>query len=161
MRAFFAGQQAHAAAGTGDRVGALRHLGEAEAAMDHAESHVGVIGSYNPAALNYHVSQVRHELGDTPGAIRALQLSDRTRVSTDRVIRIAHRCTTAERQLRIGHLDAACATWHQTLDDYPHIRSGRADERLRTMLGLIRPHLKNAAAHALDDRTRALMQTSV
>ncbi|MDH6225252.1 hypothetical protein M2169_002222 [Streptomyces sp. MJP52] len=137
MRAFFAGQQAHAAARTGDRTGALRHLGDAETAMDRAESHVGVIGSYNPAALNYHVSQVRHELGDIPGAIRAMQLSDRSRVCTDRVIRVVHRCTIAERQLRIGHLDAACATWHQALDDYPLIRSGRADERLRTMLGLI------------------------
>ncbi|WP_206283077.1 tetratricopeptide repeat protein [Streptomyces chilikensis] len=161
MRAFFAGQQAHAAARTGDRTGALRHIGEAETAMDRAESHVGVIGSYNPAALNYHVSQVRHELGDTPGAIRAMQLSDRSRVSTDRVIRVVHRCTIAERQLRIGHLDAACATWHQALDDYPLIRSGRADERIRTMLGLIRPHLKNTTTRALDDRARALTQTSV
>ncbi|MGW0931809.1 hypothetical protein [Streptomyces sp. NPDC002644] len=109
MHAFFAGQQAHAAAQAGDRTGALRHLSDAETAMDRAESHVGVIGSYNPAALNYHVSQVRHEVGDTPGAIRALQLSDRSRVSTDRVIRVVHRCTIAERQLRIGHLDAACA----------------------------------------------------
>jgi hypothetical protein len=29
------------------------------------------------------------------------------------------------------------------------------------MIGLIRPHLKNTTARALDDRARALMQTSV
>jgi hypothetical protein len=89
-----------------------------------------------------------------------MQLSDRNRVSTDRVNRVIHRCTIAERQLRIGHLDAACTTWHQALDDYPLIRSGRADERLRTVAGLIRPHLKNAAARALDDHARALTATS-
>jgi hypothetical protein len=95
------------------------------------------------------------------GTILAMRLSDKSRVSTGRVIRVVHRCTIAERQLRIGHLDAACAAWHQALDDYPHIRSGRADDRLRVMVGLLLPHLNNTAARALDDRARALMQTSV
>lgn len=45
MDAFFAGQQAHAAAQTGDRTRALRHIHTAETAMDRAESHFGVIGS--------------------------------------------------------------------------------------------------------------------
>jgi hypothetical protein len=38
MLAFLVGQQAHAAAQTGDRTGALRYIREAEAAMDRAES---------------------------------------------------------------------------------------------------------------------------
>ena len=38
MLAFLVGQQAHAAAQTGDRTGALHHIREAEAAMDRAES---------------------------------------------------------------------------------------------------------------------------
>lgn len=156
MEAFFAGQQAHAAAQTGDRTQALQHLRTAETAMDRAESHFGVIGSYNPAALNYHVSQVRYELGDSTGSIQALQQSDRVRVTTDRVVRVIHRSTLAERQLQIGHLDAACATWHQALDDYPLIQSGRADDRITTMLALIRPHLRNPAARGLAQRARAL-----
>jgi len=58
----------------------------------------------------------------------------------------------AERQLEIGHLEAACATWNPALDDCPMVRSGRADDRVRTMFGLLRPHLKNASARDLYDR---------
>jgi hypothetical protein len=156
MEAFFSGQQAHAAAQTGERAQALQRLRTAETAMDRAESHFGVIGSYNPAALNYHVSQVRYELGDTFGSVQAMQHSLQVRVTTDRVVRVIHLSTLAERQLQIGHLDAACATWHQALDDYSTIQSGWADERLTTMLALIRPHLRNPAAHSLHERAQAL-----
>lgn len=79
MRAFLAGQQAHAAAQTGDRVGALRHIREAEEAMDRAESRGRTFGSYDPAALNYHISQVRYGLGDMPGSIEAMQEADKVR----------------------------------------------------------------------------------
>lgn len=59
MRALLAGQQAHAVAQTGDRTGALRHIREAEAAMDRAESRGKVFGSYDPSSPNCHVSQAR------------------------------------------------------------------------------------------------------
>ena len=156
MRAFLAGQQAHSAAQTGDRTGALRYIREAEAAMDRAESRGKAFGSYDPAALNYHISQVRYELGDVSGAIEAMQESDKVRFSVYRRARVRHRATLAERQLEIGHLEAACATWHQALDDYPMVQSGRADERIRAMFGLLRPHLRNAAARNVYDRARTV-----
>jgi hypothetical protein len=58
--------------------------------------------------------------------------------------------------LEIGHLEAACATWHQALDDYPMVQSGRADDRIRTMFGILRPHLKNATARDLYARARTV-----
>lgn len=161
MRAFLAGQQAHAAAQTGDRTGALRYIREAEGAMERAESRGKAFGSYDPAALNYHISQVRYELGDVFGAIEAMQESDKVRYSVYRRARVRHRATLAERQLEIGHLEAACATWHQALDDYPMVQSGRADDRIRTMFGILRPHLKNATARDLYARARTVAPPSL
>jgi hypothetical protein len=161
MRAFLVGQQAHAAAQTGDRTSALRHIREAEAAMDRAESRGKAFGSYDPAALNYHISQVRYELGDVRGAVEAMQEADRLRHSVYRRTRVHRRGTLAERQLEIGHLEAACATWHQALDDYPMVQSGRADDRVKAMFGLLRSHLKNAAARDVYERARTIAPSSL
>lgn len=161
MLAFLAGQQAHAAAQTGDRTQALWYIREAETAMDRAESRGKAFGSYDPASLNYHISQVRYELGDVSGAIEAMQQSDKVRYSVYRRARVRHRAMLAERQLEIGHLEAACDTWHQALDDYPMVQSGRADDRIRTMFGLLRPHLKNTTARDLYDRARTIAPPSL
>ncbi|MGR8011273.1 tetratricopeptide repeat protein [Streptomyces hypolithicus] len=154
MRAFLAGQQAHAAAQTGARVAARAYLREAEVAMEKAESRSKAFGSYDPSSLLYHTSQVRYELGDVAGSISAMEQSDRVRQSVYRRARVRHRCTLAERQLERGHLEAACQTWSRALDDYPSLQSGRADERIRIMHSRIRPHLKNHAARDLFERAR-------
>ncbi|GAA0489512.1 tetratricopeptide repeat protein [Streptomyces sp. NPDC046215] len=154
MRAFLAGQQAHAAAQTGDRSSALMYLKEAETAMEKAESRAKTFGSYDPSSLLYHVSQVRYELRDTRGSIDAMEESDRLRHGVYRRARVRHRCTLAERQWELGHLEAACRTWKLALDDYPHVQSGRADDRIRAMHARIRPHLKNRAARELHERAR-------
>lgn len=156
MRAFLAGQQAHAAAQTGDRNKALTHLREAEIAMDKAESRAKIFGSYDPAALNYHTSQVRYELGDMKGAVEAMQNADKLRYSTYRRTRVHHRTILAERQLSIGHLEAACATWNLALDDYPLVQSGRAEQRVQNMFRLIKPHLSNPTARELHERARMI-----
>ncbi|MBT3076867.1 transcriptional regulator [Streptomyces cavourensis] len=161
MLAFLAGQQAHAAAQTGDRTRALQYIREAETAMDRAESRGKAFGSYDPASLNYHISQVRYELGDVSGAIEAMQQSDKVRYGVYRRARVRHRAMLAERQLEVGHLEAACGTWHQALDDYPMVQSGRADDRVRTMFGLLRPHLKNTTARDLYDRARTIAPPSL
>ncbi|UQI44915.1 tetratricopeptide repeat protein [Streptomyces sp. HU2014] len=154
MRAFLAGQQAHASARTGDRTNALRYLREAEVAMEKAESQARTFGSYDPSSLLYHVSQVRYELGDVAGSISAMKESDRLRHGVYRRARVRHRCTLAERQLQLGHLEAACQAWNLALDDYPHVRSGRADDRIRTMNTRIRSYLKHPVARELHERAR-------
>ncbi|MEU6486755.1 tetratricopeptide repeat protein [Streptomyces sp. NPDC046887] len=157
MRAFLAGQQAHAAAQIGDRRSALMYLREAEVAMDKAESRGKVFGSYDPASLSYHTSQVRFEMGDVQGAVAAMQMSDRLRYSVYRRTRVKERAILAERQLSIGHLEAACQTWALALDDYPLVNSGRIDQRMTDMFHLIRPHIRNHEAQALYERARTVV----
>ncbi|AJE83125.1 hypothetical protein SLNWT_2749 [Streptomyces albus] len=161
MRAFLAGQQAHAAAGTGDRQQALAYLGQAEVAMERAESRSRAFGSYDPSSLNYHVAQVRYLLGDVPGAVAALQESDQLRSGVFRRARVRHRALLAERQWQVGHLEAACATWHSALDDYPMVQSGRADDRMREMYRLLRPHARNGQVRELSERARSVVPAGV
>ncbi|MET8182240.1 tetratricopeptide repeat protein [Streptomyces sp. NPDC005336] len=161
MRAFLAGQQAHAAAQIGDRDKALAHLREAEVAMEKAESRERAFGSYDPSSLNYHISQVRYEMGDVQGSIAAMKQADALRYSVYRRARVRQRATLAERQLQVGHLEAACTTWHQALDDYPFVQSGRADQRIRAMFSLIQPHLQNRTARELHERARTVAPASV
>ncbi|MGP4114355.1 tetratricopeptide repeat protein [Streptomyces sp. 4N509B] len=161
MRAFLAGQQAHAAAKTGDRGRAMGHLREAERAMENAESRETAFGSYDPAALHYHISRVHQELGDFPGAVRALTESDRLCYDVYRRTRVRKRTILAEYQLRVGHLEAACGTWHAALDEYPQVQSGRVDERMRAMVGLLRPHRRNRAARELAERARDVLPVAL
>ncbi|MEU9398614.1 transcriptional regulator [Streptomyces sp. SID4985] len=160
MRAFLAGQQAHSAALLGDRPRALRHIREAEAAMNRAESRGKPFGSYDPSSLNYHIAQVRYELGDVAGSVEAMEQSDQLRVGVYRRARVRHRALLAERQLRLGHLEAACETWKTALDEWPMVQSGRADDRMRVMLRLIKPHSGNAHARDLYDRAKAVLPAS-
>jgi tetratricopeptide (TPR) repeat protein len=161
MRAFLAGQQAHAAARTGERNKALMYLREAEVAMDKAESRAKIFGSYDPAALNYHTSQVRYELGDMAGAVEAMQQADKLRYNVYRRTRVKQRGILAERQLFIGHLEAACATWNLALDDYPLVQSGCVDQGVQNMFKLIRPHLGNQTARELYERARQITPPSL
>lgn len=154
MRAFLAGQQAHAAAQIGDRRSALVYLREAEVAMEKAESREKAFGSYDPAALNYHTSQVRFEMGDVHGAVAAMQESDRLRYGIYRRTRVKERAILAERQLAVGHLEAACRTWGLALDEYPLVNSGRIDKRMTDMFNLIGPYIRNHDARALYERAR-------
>ncbi|MFJ1748170.1 tetratricopeptide repeat protein [Streptomyces sp. NPDC088116] len=156
MRAFLAGQQAHAAAQIGDRSNALTHLREAEVAMDKAESQQRIFGSYDPAALNYHTSQVRYELGDAVGAVEAMQQSDKLRYNIYRRTRVKERAILAERQFAVGHVESACVTWNSALEDYPLIQSGRADQRMQSLLQLARPHLKSHVVRDVYERARSI-----
>lgn len=157
MRAFLAGQQAHALAQTGDRVGALQFIGEAERAMERAENESKAFGSYDPSSLNYHIGQVRYELGDLAGAVDAMEHSDKLRHNVYRRTRVRYGSLLAERQLQLHQLDKACDTWHQVLNDYPMVQSGRADERIRTMLGLLSSHPNNSTARDLYERARTVV----
>ncbi|MFD3996154.1 tetratricopeptide repeat protein [Streptomyces sp. NPDC058583] len=157
MVAFLVGQQAHAAAQTGDRTGALLRVKEAERAMDKAESRAKAFGSYDPSALNYHVGQVRYELGDVAGSIESMELADRLREPVYRRTRVRYNAMIAERKLEVGRLEEACAGWSRVLDDYPLVQSGRCDDRVRTMLSVLRPHFANGHAREVIERARSMM----
>ncbi|MFD9629815.1 tetratricopeptide repeat protein [Streptomyces violascens] len=161
MRAFLAGQQAHAAAQIGSRHAALSYLREAEVAMDKAESRATTFASYNPSSLTYHIGQVKYELGDVKGSISALEQSDKLRHHTFRRNRVRYLSMMAERQLELGHLEAACDTWGQVVEIYPHVESGQCDQRVTTMLERIRPFTKNQAARSLYERARLVAPPSL
>ncbi|WP_242882636.1 tetratricopeptide repeat protein [Actinomadura litoris] len=156
MLAFLSGQQAHAAAQAGDRDTALRKLREAEEAMDRAESQARAFGSYDPAALSYHTSQVRYELCDRAGSVQALEAADRQRPSAYRRVRVRNLGTLAERKLELGLLEEACKDWNRMLDDYVAVQSGRCDERFHEMMNSLRPYRKNPHAGQLHERGRAI-----
>jgi hypothetical protein len=156
MLAFLTGQQAHAAAQSGDRAQALGLLRVAETAMDRAESQAKTFGSYDPASLNYHIAQVRYELGDRTASIAALETADRVRHQVYRRAHVRHLGTLAERKLEIGLLEDACHDWGRMLDDYPTVQSGRCDDRYNAMMRALRPHLRNSYAKNLYERGRIL-----
>jgi hypothetical protein len=156
MRAFLAGQQAHASAAVGARDDAKRQLKEAETALEKAASRSGTVAGYHPAALHYHTSHVLYELGDLGGSIAAMEESNRCRPQTERRARARSTALLAERQFEYGHLEAACATWGVFLDDYQHVSSARCDDHFRTLRNSVRQHTGNKIAQALGERARTL-----
>ncbi|MFD8757139.1 transcriptional regulator [Kitasatospora sp. NPDC059577] len=156
MRAFLAGQEAHAAALTGDRALAMLRIKQAESAMEKAESQAKAFGSYDPSALHYHISQVRYELDDLDGAIKSMQESHQAREPAYRRTRVRYGAMLAERKFKAGRLDEACTDWHRVLDEYPLVQSGRVDDRIREMQTLMTPHLRNPSARELHDRSRSM-----
>jgi hypothetical protein len=161
MRAFLAGQQAHAAAQLGDRTKAFMYLKEAEVAMEKAEAREKAFGSYDPSALHYHISRVHQELDEFPVAVEAMKQSDKLCYDVYRRTRVKERAMLAEYQLRVGHLEAACATWHGALDEYPTVQSGRVDQRMRAMARALRPYLRNRTARHLHERARQVVPASL
>ncbi|GHH17863.1 tetratricopeptide repeat protein [Streptomyces rubradiris] len=161
MLAFLTGQQAHSAAQIGDRATALRRIREAEAAMDRAESRGKTFGSYDPATLHYHIAQVRYELGDVAGSVAAMRTSNQLRHSHYRRTTVRFHAIQAERQLQMGHLEEALTSWNRALDDYPLVRSGRADARFRNMRKLIKPHLRHPGAAELYERAQQVKPAAV
>ncbi|MFJ4772771.1 tetratricopeptide repeat protein [Streptomyces uncialis] len=153
MKAFMAGQQAHSFAMAGERANALRSLQEAEKAMSKAESQAGTFGGYSTATLAYHDAQVRYELGDVPGSVTSLKMHFRLRDSTDsQVTALRFGSMLAERQLEMGHLEAACKTWDHVLDQYPSMNSDRVDRHVRSIAPLLSPYRANATARETWDR---------
>lgn len=152
MLAFLAGQQAHAAAQYGDRTQALTKLREAETALDRAESRAKALGSYDPAAMSYHISQVHYELGDLGNSIAAMEQSDRIRPPVYRRIRIRNLGILAERKLAAGRLEEACRDWGRMLDDYPAVQSGWCDRRYQIMMTELRRYQRNPHARDLYER---------
>ncbi|MEU1298844.1 hypothetical protein ABZ443_03055, partial [Streptomyces shenzhenensis] len=60
----------------------------------------------------------------------------------------------AQRQLRYGHLDAACQSWSRFLDEYEHISSIRGDDHFATLRTDLAPYTKSRAVKELAGRVR-------
>ncbi|MET9257752.1 hypothetical protein [Streptomyces sp. NPDC003717] len=150
--AFLRGQQAHAASMVGDRRQARGRLREAEAALSRADSRRDAIGGYDRTAYLFHVSHVLMEEGDHAGSIRTLQHSIRVQPPQERQGRVHAYAVLAERQLRLGHVDAACASWGRFLDEYEHVSSVRGDDHFASMRESLVPHARTRAVRELASR---------
>lgn len=154
MRAFLAGQQAHAYALAGERANALTSLREAERAVNQAESGLGTFGGFSSATLAYATSEVRHALGDVKGSVESLQDHFPLRDSTDsRRSEIKFGAMLAERQLEVGHLEAACASWDKALDAYPGMHSGQIDQQIARIPSLLSRYRSNPIARQVIERS--------
>lgn len=152
--AFLRGQQAHAASMVGDRPQAHARLREAETALSKADNRRDAIGGYDQTAYLFHVSHVLMEEGDLPGSIKAMKQSIRFQPAQERQGRVHAYAVLAQRQLRHGHLDAACDSWNRFLDEYEHVSSARGDDHFATMRKELAQHGKARAVRDLSTRAR-------
>ncbi|WP_405481036.1 tetratricopeptide repeat protein [Streptomyces sp. NBC_00009] len=138
--AFLRGQQAHSASMVGFRHEAHARLKEAEDALSKADNRRDAIGGYDQTAYLFHVSHVLYEEKDFKGSIRALKQSIRLQPQQEHQGRVHAYAVLAQRQLRLGHLDAACESWSRFLDEYEHVSSNRGDDHFHTMHADLRRH---------------------
>ncbi|MFF2661547.1 hypothetical protein ACFVUH_29805 [Kitasatospora sp. NPDC058032] len=153
LRAFLAGQQAHGAAMVKDRRQAFARLAETEAALSRADGRNDAVGGYDQAAFHFHVSHVLYELGDLPGSVKELQTSTRARPGHEKQGRVHANGLLARRQSELGHIEAACETWHGFLDDYVTLSSARGDEHFRALGAALPGHAQIPAVRRLRQRT--------
>lgn len=152
--AFLRGQQAAAAAMTGDRHTALIRLRETETALSQADNRRDAVGGYDQAAYFFHEAHVRWHLKDPEGSIKALHRSNAARSPLERQGRLHCLGVIAERQYRIRHVEAACQTWNAFLDEHVTISSARGDEHLMTMLKSLPAYRSVAGVRGLEERAR-------
>ncbi|MEU2829193.1 hypothetical protein ABZ667_11080 [Streptomyces lavendulae] len=147
--AFVTGQLAVAEAACGDRRAALTQLGRAERLLERAAGRCAPIGDYHRAAYHHQQSEVLAALGDTAGAVAALAASLRHRPPAERRARAVTSARLAELQLDRGHLERACATWHELLDTVGPLESARVSDAARRLRVRLRAAGGNHAARAL------------
>ncbi|MFD4530680.1 tol-pal system YbgF family protein [Kitasatospora sp. NPDC058397] len=156
LRASVLGQLALSEAAVGDRTAALRHIGDARDLLTNATGPPPPIGDYHRASWDHQRALVGVELGDPAGAIKLLEVSAARRPRGESRSRAVILSRLAEHQLAAGHIEAACATWHEFLDVYPLLASRRAHLARARMPGLLLPHRRRPAADHLIQRATAL-----
>ena len=156
--AFLLGQVSVAEAAAGDRQAALSALTRAESYLDRTDNERADpgVGIYHHGSLALQRAAVASRFGQHAAAVRALESSLRHRPADERRSRVMTLARLAQEQLLIGHLDAACATWHVFCDEYPFLRSGRAEQALHAAYQRIRPHSSSPHAKALIARITEL-----
>ncbi|MEU9252059.1 tetratricopeptide repeat protein [Streptomyces sp. NPDC048270] len=154
--AFVTGQLAVAEAACGDRRAAVAHLAEAERLLERSDGQRTAIGDYHHSALAHQQAEALAALGDVRGAIAALGTSLRRRPPGERRARAVTLARLAELHLNQGHVERACASWHEMLDAVPQLDSARVDDAVRRLRGRLQPVRGNHTARALLARACAL-----
>ncbi|MET9959444.1 hypothetical protein ABZ128_10235 [Streptomyces sp. NPDC006326] len=152
--AFLRGQQAHGAAMVGDTRQAFTRLREAEEALARADDRRESVGGYDRTAYLFHVAHVQAATKDMPGSVRTLRESIRVQPANERQGRLHAYGLLAQRQLAIGHVEAACESWGKFLDDYEALSSARGDEHFEVMNLRLRPYGSVRAVRDLRERAQ-------
>ncbi|MEU8843247.1 hypothetical protein AB0D97_29660 [Streptomyces roseus] len=152
--AFLRGQQAHGAAMVGDRRQAFARLREAEEALARADDRRDSVGGYDRTAYLFHVAHVQNETKDVPGSVRTLRESIRVQPANERQGRMHAYGLLAQRQLSIGHVEAACESWGRFLDEYEVLSSARGDEHFEAMNVRLRAYSTVRAVRGLRERAK-------
>ncbi|CAM5682938.1 hypothetical protein SAVIM338S_07390 [Streptomyces avidinii] len=152
--AFLRGQQAHGAAMVGDKRQAFTRLREAEEALTRADDRRENIGGYDRTAYLFHVAHVQNETKDVAGSVKTLRESIRVQPANERQGRLHAHGLLAQRQLSIGHVEAACESWGRFLDDYEALSSARGDEHFEVMNLRLRQHGGVRAVRDLRERAQ-------
>ncbi|MFF4101802.1 hypothetical protein [Streptomyces sp. NPDC001903] len=153
--AFVTGQLAVAEAACGDRRAAVSHLAGAQRLLERSQGQSAPIGDYHQAALCHQEAEALAALGDGPGAIAALGASLRHRPAAERRARAVTAARLAELHLGQGHLERACAAWHEVLDVVPQLESARVTDALRRMQGRLRAVRASGVVRPLLERVAA------
>ncbi|GAB2819094.1 hypothetical protein [Streptomyces daliensis] len=154
LRAFLAGQQAHAESMTGSPRRARARLGEAETALSKADGRRDAVGGYDASAYQFHVAHVLYEGRDLEGSIAAMREALRLQPTQEQQGRVHFNGVLAQRQFELGHIDAACESWGRFLDDYLQISTSRGDEHFETMRRWTRQHGTVRAVRELTARAK-------
>lgn len=88
------------------------------------------------------------------GSIKVMKQSIRVQPAQERQGRVHAYAVLAQRQLRLGHLDASCQSWGRFLDEYEHVSSVRGDDHFATMRTQLAPYAKTRAVRDLAGRAR-------
>jgi tetratricopeptide (TPR) repeat protein len=156
VRVYLLSQLALAQAACGEQRPAAASLAAAERlhgrtpAPDAVDGGVPYSYSYSWASFAFQKGRTLATLGDRVAAISALRSSLEHRPATAYRSRALTHALLARLLLRSGLLEEACVTWHRFLDDYPHLRSGRADRALTELR-------QNLLAHEAHGPVRALL----
>lgn len=154
--AFLLGQLAVAHAAVGNRREATTTLNAADRHLARSVDSTAAVGAYHPASLAHQYAAVAVCFGDRATATRALASSLRCRPQRERRSRAVTLAQLAELQFAEGRLEQACSTWQDFLDDYPLLRSRRADRAMASLRARARAHRRNPVARALLERASTL-----
>jgi tetratricopeptide (TPR) repeat protein len=156
VRAGVLGQLAVTEAAAGHPQDALRELDRSRQLVADIDGPAPAIGEYHLGSCDHTHAVVAAELGEHASAVRSLKASATRRPRTEVRSRAVVSSRLAETHLASGHLEAACAAWHEFLDRYPHLESRRAESARRRLLRLLLPHRRRSDAEHLIRRATAL-----
>ena len=152
LRASLLGQLAVAEAAGGNRPAVADALRRAERALSGAPDASSAVGAYNLASLDHQRGVTAVHAEDWPAAVAALRGSLRRRPPTEPRSRALVQARLARLQYRLGHAEAAMATWEEFLDSSGHVLSRRVEREVEELVRLVRRHRGRPVADRLLQR---------